>query len=538
MNSYTGTRALLGLVRLRSAARLRRLRGNLKRPKTLALALLGVVFVAALVASQMLGDRAGHDTFSAFPKVPLLSFFLTVFLVTTVLGAVRQGVMAFSPAEVHFLLPAPVGSRALILAHLLNASLKVLFSSAIFAIFLSPGGGSRLRSLGGYFTIFVVLVALGLVLDLAHGRLPAAARRRRARRLGVALLLVAVAVAALRLPAPDGDVLSALAPLGWPAWPFVQLLVGDDPSQVALGGALAVGALVALLVTAFVMPADVRETARGTSEVVQKRLRQLGTGQWLRDRADGKSRRSLVPMLPRLGGAGPHLRRQLITLSRTRRGLAMLLWMTAVTMGSSIVAGGDALPAEAVAAMGVVMPMLMGSMFLQCDFRGDFGSLAWLRSLPCSATALAAGQMIAGTLVCFALQLVFVAWALIDAPAESVPWILGAVPLLPALVLLQFCVENGAYLIAPQAMPGSNGQPPGAGQLLRFYGLTLLKFAVLVVALLPPAAAGGLVAWWSDEPALGLLVGGAVLWLEAALAVALVGRIFLSVDPGRDLARD
>ena len=42
VNSFTGTRALLGLVRLRSAARLRRLRGNLKRPKTLALALLGV----------------------------------------------------------------------------------------------------------------------------------------------------------------------------------------------------------------------------------------------------------------------------------------------------------------------------------------------------------------------------------------------------------------------------------------------------------------------------------------------------------------
>ncbi|GJM20678.1 MAG: hypothetical protein DHS20C15_05930 [Planctomycetota bacterium] len=541
MSGLQGTAALLALIRLRMRGRLRRLRANLKRPKTLLLALLGLGFVALIVIAQAHNDHdpARDELIASFPRVPLLSFFLTAFMVTTVIGGVRQGVMAFTPAEVHFLLPGPIGSRALILAHLINASLKVVFSALLFAALLTPGNTPWARALLGYSMIFLVLVALGLVVDLAHAKLSSAARKRRAKWIGVGLLGVAALVAALRLWLLPHDALAALAPLGWPAWPFVQLILGDDPQQIALGAALAVGALLALLSCAFGMPADVREAARGTSEVVQRKLKQMGKGQWMRDRPDaGQQRRSALRMLPTLGGAGPHLWRQLITLSRTRRGLAMLLWMTSVILGTMLFTARDTLPVEAITAMGVLMPMFMGSMFLQCDFRGDYESLAWMRSLPCSPTALAAGQLIAGTLVIFALQLVFMVWALFNVDAAARPWVAGAVPMLPALVLLQLCVENGAYLLSPHAMPGSNGQPPGAGQLLRFYGLSLVKMLTLVAALVPPGLAGALVGYWSEQPALGLIVGGAVLWLETALAVGLVGRIYLRVDPSVDLTSD
>ena len=106
---------------------------------------------------------------------------------------------------------------------------------------------------------------------------------------------------------------------------------------------------------------------------------------------------------------------------------------------------------------------------------------------------------------------------------------------LPAVDLLQLCVENGAWLLYPHKLNPAHGTP-GLVDIARMYALVMAKMLVMVLALATALVPAVLVHVVLERPVVTGLVGLLSLHAAALAHVWIVGRIFIAVDPGRDLA--
>ena len=538
-DGFAGLGALMLLARLRLRGRLREALRGLRNPKKAAVMLLGLALVTLFLWASSLGDRGGgNPMFRAEHGRLLLGAFLTFFLLSTSVASIANGAMLFSPAEVGMLFPAPVSSRALIVGHVLSSSTKAFTGALAFTLFLRPGGGTAwYRVLAVYTLVFITLSALAVVIDLHHMHFTAAVRRRRALVWGLALAVSLVGTV-LATRAVDGRwSAEVIRHVGLPGSVYASLLSDD-----AAGGSLlprlgaALGLLALLLARALSWAGPVRPGALNTSDRVQRTLKRFRRGgpipETARESTDGR----VLPMLPRWGGAGVHVWRQLSALRRKRKAFGLLIGFSIFMAATMSLAGGEPRPAlGAIMAMGMLM--FMGPFYVQCDFRADLDTLPWLRSLPCSATTLAAGQILASTLVLTGLQYLLGGWGVFFAEPGQLPfWVVGLLAL-PVLNLVVLAVENGLFLLHPVRLDYSKG-PPGASQVVRLYGAFLLKAIVLGSVLGLAALAGVGVGWAANSPLAGLIVALIALVLETAMLVVIVGRIFRSVDPGRGVAPD
>jgi hypothetical protein len=196
------------------------------------------------------------------------------------------------------------------------------------------------------------------------------------------------------------------------------------------------------------------------------------------------------------------------------------------------------------AAIGLISVLTVaGPFYVQCDFRSDFAVLAWLRSLPTRPTMLALGQMLSSALIIYLFQFFLTAWILFVARGpELLAWIAVFVAL-PVFNLLQLSVWNGAHLLYPTQLIGRGGTPSPT-QVVRWYLTIAAVLGLLGTALLASVAVGfgthallmhmGVAVEWS-RPLAGLM-GFATLCAVTAWSIVAVGRIFIRVDPARDLS--
>lgn len=535
-DDYAGLGALLHLSRVRALGRVRHGMRSLRSPKRLALVLLGLTLVGFFVAASMQGDRGANPAFRDGRSDLMISLMLTFFLATTALAAVANGVMAFSPAEVQFLFPGPVGRKALVASQLISTAAKALSGAIIFSLVLNPGDSSAWRVIAGYFLVFCTLGLLGVAVDLRHMQLLPAQRKRRALLLGIGAALILAGVVAATLAEDGKPSLQMLRHALWPGRLFAGILVASETSVALmhLGGTLAL----ALVLGALCLTGDhaVRAGALATSDRVRVMLERMGKGgpipETVKERTSGK----LLPMLPRWGGAGVHVWRQLSALRRRRKSFILMLFVVLIAVTTSALAGSRPRP-EVGAMVAIVMLAIMGPFYVQCDFRADHDALAWLRSLPTSATTLAAGQLLASTFVLTALQLLLGGWGVFVAEPSHLPIWAFALLALPALNMVVLAVENAAWLIYPVRLDYSKG-PPGALEIIRLYGVFIAKAVVLVVVLGMAVLPGAGVGWATGMVPAGLATGFVALHLEVALLVVIVGRLFRWVDPSRDLSAD
>jgi hypothetical protein len=146
--------------------------------------------------------------------------------------------------------------------------------------------------------------------------------------------------------------------------------------------------------------------------------------------------------------------------------------------------------------------------------------------------------------VLYLLQILLTGWALFVLPADRLPWAAVAAVALPVFNLLQLSVWNGFHLLYPMRMTAREGSPPGAVQVVRLYLVFIGVFVVLGLAT-AIAAAFGVLGWFAASwagataPLTYVLVTGAAsftaLCLVTSVCIWCVGRIFLRVDPARDL---
>ena len=159
--------------------------------------------------------------------------------------------------------------------------------------------------------------------------------------------------------------------------------------------------------------------------------------------------------------------------------------------------------------------------WLRFDFRGDLDQLEYLKTLPVSSSALAAGQIVTPTVLMTLCHALVVAGVCAATRRVSPEMVLVLALALPFNALL-FGIENWIFLLFPSRAAANPGDVQGYGRqvliLLAKGGL------VLVAASIAGGAAGGVYALSGSM----LAAGATAVVLMCALAAATVPLVALA----------
>jgi ABC-2 type transport system permease protein len=548
---------------------------RLRSPRYLLALLLGVgYFYLAIGRGTFSADR--DQAIRAFsPDWVAFGYALFILAPWVLYARVPQLAIAFTPAEVQWLLPAPLTRRELINAKLLKSQLGILINVLVFLVLLRGEVGTAapwMRAIGLYL-IFSTQTLHGLGAALTRAEI-ANDRGRGAKRLRVplavlgtvlTLLVVAVVMAlpALRsaaahpggLIAAFGDVLRStparLALL--PVRVLIAPLFAD--SFVGWLKVVPLAAIIPALHYLWVVRTNVafEEIATDASARMAVRTAQRQTS-GLNIPAASKPLR--FPSLAVTGRAETAILWKNLAAAVRIGGLAFqLLIFTGglVVLGVLLVlVGGES--GDVLLGVGtawLAMFLLIGPIWNRFDLRLDLPRLAILRSWPISGARIV-GTMIAGT----TLMHVAMTWALIllltalafytlesSSPATIVRVAVTVAVLVPSVSTLMFTVQNAAALLFPawvRTGPQQRGLEAIGQNLLTMLATLVLValgvfypgFVVLVVTLFLWHPLGGA---WALVPA--LVAGFGVVLLQLIPTVRALGQLFERTEP-RDVATD
>ena len=481
--------------------------------------------------------------------------------------------LAFSPAELHFLFPAPVTRRQLIQYKLVRAQLVILVNILIWSVLLRRGGGEgalawvRPLSLWVFFST-LQLHRLGATLARTsateHG---GAGLRRSALAIGVAAIAVGAVGWGLVHAWPAGGVTfltlepvlreaTGSAPASWALAPVRLVLAplfADDLGTWARLFPAALGIM--LLHFLWVVRADaafedaaIEASAERAARVAARRSGAPDRSRRRAGAADSPWRLRL-PLPPTGDPVAAIVWKNMYAVARGDRFARQTVFFAIAVVGLS--AFSIIRPSKSELVTGVItawsaMLVLLGPVWVRNDLRGDLPRLEVLRTYPLAPGRLVAAEVASSALVLTALELllgtaVFV--AMLRAPDVELPVpdriaIAAAVALgLPALNLLSAAIHNTAALLFPAWLPVGAEKKPGIEAMGQMYLTLFATLIVLAVLLLLPTVVGtiatlvlhGTYGLWALVP--GVVVGSAVAFGELALMVRWMGGVFARTEP-------
>ncbi len=538
----------------------------------LVLLYFGLIFVVPLITK----DAAPRPT-PAVPRDGTLALAissLALFLVTASgwLFKGRGRVLAFQPAEVGLLFPAPLSRRALLLYRLGQLQAVILLNALILA-FVSARSVDSIpfwqRMLGGWLFVMVLMLhQMGVALLRVEPVLPA---RRLALRLGRVIAVLAIGVVGLTLvqtiPAvtglPFADTVRVLrgalseglaglimAPFTWVMAPTSAS--GSALFSAAIGSLAVIGALLLWVLRGTVPFEEVAATASAEQASALQRLRdvQRGRGSLIAPTAQAATRS--LPLAPTGAPWRALVWKNTMAMLRTRMYLSLLVMVGGALLLTGMVSrmSGSRPGVEAVVPMVLVTSTLMltlvGMSALRNDLRTDMEMLALLKTWPLPGQAMMLGQILSPALtIALAQGLVLVIGMLLFGGQAG--FASGATLLVAGATVLAFCIllnllaltiQSGAALLFPGWIHlgvHATGVETIGQRLLMGIG-TGIAIAFL---LLVPGALGGATIWVANvglavAPVIAMLLGGIVglllLALEVALLVGWLGERFDLTD--------
>ena len=558
----------LGYLTFRSVAnRVSRQAARLRTPRYLLALVLGAGWLGLIFWGQQPPPPAAAAGAWVVPAGALIT--LGVVLWIWVSGGDRAA-LAFSPAEVTFLFPAPVPRRALIRYKLLRTQLLVVFNVAIWMVVAGrrPGLSPLLRACAIWTLITTLaLHRLGAALvrtSLAqHGRFGI-----RHRLLSIGLIVAAGGALAWGLRDVAPEVLAA-ARLGDPAlrdavsralehpalavvlWPFraiVGPLGADGPAEWRAAMFPALGLLALHYV--WVMRSDAAfEEAATEASLARARRRDTRKAAGMLVRPAGRAPSAPLFALAPVGWPGTALVwKNLAAVLRRRRARNILLGLTAAGVA---VAGLSGDPENTLARMAGALALTwlgfvaaLGPQWVRNDLRGDLAYADLLRSYPLPGWAIVASETAASAVTLTLLEVALAVFvylcylqdtSLAVSPGERLG-LLGAVALLaPPINFMGLLLYNGAAVLFPGWV--RIGTAATGVEVLGQRLLTTTAFLLVLALLLTAPAAAGLGAYealadrlggWALGPALA--AGLAILAVEAVLLVRRLGRVFERMD--------
>jgi hypothetical protein len=515
--------ALIMMIRLRLRARGRRMVRNLKSFRGMMFGALGLILILLFIGPAILTSFAGPRTDPAVVRAVgpllLLAFVLLGFLTNS-----GERAVYFSPGEVEFLFPGPFSRRELlvykIMLALVGVCLTALFLSIVF-----------LRHMIHWYAGFTALTLalwfihlLNMTLFLA-AQVVAEKSFTRARR---AVLYVAIGALALAIwqatSAGAGQGMAEMvehlqqsrlmSAILLPFSVFVRLFTAERLAPDYLVWTAA-SLAICLAMAALVIRLDVNylETSLDVSKRLYARIQSARRSGVMNLNKAGEVRRRL-PNLPRWGGAGTVMRRQLANAIRNSRGLAVILVLLIAGASPMLMQGPRITPWPAFIGA-LIWLTIMLTLLIRFDFRSDIDQLDWLKMMPFRPLAVAAGEVTVPILIATVVQLALAAAAAYKTGTCEIVVLTVAVAL-PVNMLL-FGLENLTFLLFPVRLMQVN---PGDFQFFgRQLALFLLKGTVLLICGALAAGFGALVYWISGGNKAAAGVAGWVVLSAQALAL-------------------
>ena len=536
--------ALYTLMRLTWRGTWRRLFRGLRRPRGIFFFLIGAGFLLIGLLPVLLTGAArnpdGPATLRAGAPMAILALCLL-----NLLGSAGNKAIYFKPAEVDLLFPGPFTRRDLLVFKILSALTAMLFSAALFSVWLLPMSHFWLAMFLGVALalMFVQLFHMALSLIAATAGEHAYTRGRRIV-LGVLFVAIALAVTQTFAGARVGIATNwarafqesmlggiILAPLR----AFAETMAAETlyPGLI-VWGSLALLVDIALAGVVVMLDTNFLEASTVASQKVYERVQRARRGGWGASSPVKDTTRRL-PMFPRWAGAGLLAWRHLNAGARQLKTVAfrLMIFLAALVPVAFSRFGAEVPVWTPIAIMGW-LSLFSAPQLLAFDFRSDLDQMDWLKTLPLRPTAVALGELFTPVLLLTVLHLLFLAVlaCIYQRPADHV-LIVAAAFFSPVMNLLVFAIENFIFLLFPVRMV------PGAGgfQLMgRAIAVMFLKLAVIGVAFGLSAGAGGL-AWFvaGKLKAIFWLVTWCGLVLCAAACVPVVAWAFNRFDPSSDM---
>jgi ABC-2 type transport system permease protein len=561
------TGALLYLTARRLANRTRILVRRARRPKYLLIYALGATYLWVLLVGRH-APRAGSPA-TAAGIINLMAPVYAMFLARWWLFPTDTKALAFTPAEVQFLFPAPLTRGQLLHFRLMRHQLVMLFSTLIWTLILRRSGAGTAPDLLRALALWVLfstlfLQRLGAALTraaaLEHGW--AGLRRRKITLLVAAVVLAAAAFTiweqghAFREAGPAGilDALSRIggaAPLSVALWPIRALLQPVFESQFSNWAGAMLPAIVILgLSYLWVMTSD-HAFEQAAVEASARRARRLSSAAGAS--AGTPSRRWRVP-LRHDGRPGDAISwKNLVSALRT------LEWPAALAVGIPLAGGAIFVLVEPgmglrevlgwFALVWLLFVLLAGPQWVRFDLRRDLRRMDLLRSAPLSGRAIVTGEVTATAMVLSLYQTLLMVVALIGlarSPDLGIPEELfqaiglTIIPLFPLLNVFSVGVQNAGAMLFPEWVRSE--RHPGGVAALGQTVIGLVATAILLgLALAAPLAAAWLL-WLAGGAAIGgwaIVAGGVTAGLllaaEAWLLLGWLGGIFDRFDAAEAL---
>ena len=562
---------------------------RLRQPRYIVGALAMGFYIYSMMRNSMTmmgptsSEAAGMlDTRELFAILSLL-----VALVTWWVAAPSENALAYSPAEVFFLFPAPVNRRTLVQARLFSVQAGLLIQVLIWTLVLRRQGGELpgvLRALG-LWLIFTTVSLHRLGATLSRTRAPDAPPRRPVARV-LALTFFGALAAAIAFATPAAltiwrgeiaiadsaeHVLSRFASLrialqtvvDAPAvsvllWP-IRAITAPAFAPNPLAWLFALPAAIAVLAAHYLWivrdPQPFEELALGATSRFAEHVARLRRGSApINASAVGKRWRLATTGNPAVALAWKNTTATLRTF-RPRAAIIILVAVAAILLIALQMADVDSelgaiRTAFATTLVGTfAMAVLMAPGVFRNDLRHDLAHLAFLKTVPLPAHTIVATEILtAAAITTVSMTALFAVPGFylirsIGGPLTSggiVLAIAGGAVLLGVINLLHITLHNAVALWLPDWVPlAPSGNSTGGASVVGQVYISLLAIltALGVLLLAPTAGAAGV--WWLLRDQTSVLVaGGTALLAGSGLAVVewlglsrVLGRALDALEP-------
>lgn len=518
---------------------------RLRNPRYALAAVVGLGYFALVFGRPSSSSPFAEPAFAQAMSVLGQGVLLLYVGWTWIVGGSRTA-LAFAPAEVSLLFPAPLSRRALILYKLAKEQLPILASAAVFGLLWSKRSGDQPRLIAALFLMFTTISLHRLGAALVHAGATAsgrAGRRRAAVPIAGFVALVAAVAVSLHAAWPGirgsdvrhlvraiEDALGS-APAVVALLPFKAVLAPLGATTLAewLPAMVVLGGIAALhLVWVLRLDAAFEEAAAIESARLAERLEALRQRKTMGAVVPTKRPRRSLPLAP-TGPAWVAITwKNVLHLVRSG-GLRALLTPAAIVLAMPLVLASvgpndRAMLVLVVAGAFLVSFTLAAPLLLRSDLRADLVHLAQLKALPIAGWQMVlaeiGGSTIPLTLSQVALGLAAAA-ALQGTPASvEASWFLAGAVALPLLLgglnATMFLVHNALALVFPSWSRLGSAPPAGIEAMgTGILALAVVGLAILVACVAPGAVAAGL---FFALQATGLVALPATLAVTGAVA--------------------
>lgn len=499
--------ALRMLLRLRMKALLRRMsRGafTLRGAIPMLVAILGIgglLFQGVFLATAL--GEAGRSKLFGSGLTDMAPIGLLMFTLFSILTSAGDRAIYFSPSDVDLLFPGPFTRRELLIYKFSSTVAGALFGSLVIALACAAYIRWWLAGFVGIFVSVIFINAVYLNVALLGQTIAEQAYTRGRRIVGVLLLIPIVLGLAQAISVAQANGLVATLRAFADTLPGKIVLapfqIYGNTLNATTYASLAGWAAVALTVNGILMALAIRldanylESAVRVSQQMQRRLQQArrqGGG----FAASAPESHWTLPQLPRLGGFGVIVWSQILKAARTSRGMLivgilMLVVISVLLTVNQKFATATTFPMVAIGAMAYLS--LLMSFNSPMGFRADVDQMEFLKALPITSTAIAAGEVLCVTLLLGAVQVTLLAIvAVITGSYVLLGWAIAFAIPFNALI---FGLDSLVFLLYPaRATPSTPGDIQSFG---RFMVQSFIKMAVFFLLILP-AALLGVLGWY------------------------------------------